>query len=203
MVGRVLRLRGLRPVLQEGSALHSGGDAGGDVAVGAAEDQDEAVGEGHSGTGDGEFVGPFEFLGQVVGAISGAEHNRIDGKVFRLDISDGAKLDATLPIEIEVEGTHEGAREIGAGGGVLELRGTRMIVDDEGENELVGEVRKGFGAAAENGAGDVAVDAFEIVEEIGSADAALNAEAGAAGDRAVGYQTEAAVVVPNGFFAGW
>ena len=181
--------------------LHAGGDAGGDVAVGRAEDEDEAVGERDAGARDGEFVGPFELFGQVVRAGGGTWQDGIDGEIFRLDVVDGTKLDAALPIQIEVQRAHEGAREIGARGGVRELDGAGMVVDDEGEEDLIGELRESFSAAAENGVGIVAINAFEIVEEIGGGDAAGDAEAWAVGQRAVGDEDDPAVVVPDGFVA--
>jgi len=136
-----------------------------------------------------------------VGVADGVRKHGIDGEILGFDVVDGAKLDAVLPIEREVQGAHERAREIRARSGLLELRGAGVIEDDEGENELVGEVRDRFRAAPENGAGIVVIDTFEVVEEIRSVDAAGNAEARAIGDRAVGNQQDAAVVVPDGFFA--
>ena len=183
--------------------LHARGDARGDVPVGTSQDQDETVGERYSFAGHGEFVRPLEFFGKITDVTDGVRQDRIDREILWCDVVDGAKLHAAFPIEVEVQGTHERAGEIGARAGVFELRGTGMIVDDKGENEMVGEMRQRFGTAAENGAGIVVIDAFEIVEETRGGDAAGNAEARAVGDRAVGDQQNAAVVVPDGFFARW
>lgn len=180
--------------------LHAGGDPGGDAPVGTPKDQDEAVGQRHSGAGNREFVRPFKFFGEIVGVANRVRHHRIDGEILGFDIVDGAKLDAVLPIEIEVERAHQGTREIGARGGVLKLRGTGVVVDDKGQDELVGEMRQRLGATPENSLGIVMVNALEIVEEIRSADATRNAEARPIGDGPIGNKQNAAVVVPDGFF---
>src|SRR5229473_1334778 len=107
-----------------------------------------------------------------------------------------AQIHAVLPIERELQRTHHFAGQINPRSDLLESGCARLIVDDEREKKLIGEMRDGFRAAAEDRA-LVAVNALQIVEEFRRIQAPRNAEADAVRKRAVGFKKDAAVIVPD------
>jgi hypothetical protein len=77
-----------------------------------------------------------------------------------------------------------------------------VIEDYELQRQLIGKLRYGLVAAAEDGA-SVGVNALEIVKKTGRGDVTGDTEARAVGDGPVGLEVQAAFVVPNGFVARW
>jgi hypothetical protein len=95
---------------------------------------------------------------------------------------------------------HERAIQIHARTDGLQLIVAGHVVHQEGEVKCPWKFGDNLVAAAIDGAG-VSVFAFEILEEFGFGDFAGQTEARALGKRAVGFQENAAVVIPYGFVA--
>src|SRR4029079_11119017 len=102
--------------------------------------------------------------------------DRIDREKFGLRVRNRAEFDAPLPIQEEIERLHQRPREVPVGGGAFHFDRAGMIVDNEGQKQLIGKSVNRFGAAPKKGA-VIGVHTLEIVEELWRGKAAGNAEA--------------------------
>jgi hypothetical protein len=104
-----------------------------------------------------------------------------------------------FPIKAEAKSANKGFGEIRVSIGFLELVVAGEVEEEEAEMELLGELGDDVIAAVNESAG-VSIDAFEILEVVGSGGAADDAKTGAGRDFAIGRYLEAAIVIPDGFF---
>jgi len=95
----------MRKKLREGRGtceehgLHAGGGAGGDKAVGSAEDDDETVGDGHAGARHVKFEEPFELFGELCAKLAGVGLQSARFVGAGSDTGDGAHFQAVFPVK--------------------------------------------------------------------------------------------------------
>src|SRR5271166_6476255 len=145
--------------------LHAGGGAGGDVAVRGAQDDDEAVGHGNAVAGHIEFKFPFKSFGQFRGQVDGVRLDRARLKMLGNDAGGGVESHAMFPEEAEAQGRDGGGSQVIARAHMLQLVGTRQIVDEEAQMELSGEFGDDVVATVDDGA-EAGIEALEIFEVI-------------------------------------